>query len=82
MHPSRFKVKDANFGDVIGEYLYVLLSKEKYQRKCFLLNGIDKFSPQDEYTHPNRGQLLLSVKEIISQDTLESTLNFWHFGKK
>ena len=42
---------------------------------------IDKFSPQDEDTHPNRGQFLLSVKEIISQDTLKSTLNFWHFEK-
>ena len=37
---------------------------------------IDKFSPQYEYTHLNRGQLLVSVKEIISQDTLESILTF------
>ena len=39
---------------------------------------IDKFCPQYEYALPNRVQLQLSVKQVMSQDTLEYTLNVWH----
>ena len=42
---------------------------------------IDTFSAVYEYTQPNRDQLLVSVKQIISQENFVCTLNFWHLEK-
>ena len=56
--------KDADFSDVIGKHLYVLslYFNKNIQENFLCWMVIDKFSPQYEYIHPNRGQLLVSVK--------------------